>query len=445
MSAEDNLTTNVEQPRTYGAAIGRWSGYMRELFTSRQPPPLGSVDPEKIEAAAREKLSHSPGSFNFVFGNAGSGETYRANRAAFKRWQIVPRMLRDVTFRNIETTLFGVTHSSPILLAPIGTQGILHEDGELATARAAQALGIPMILSGAASRSLEAVAQANGTGHRWFQLYWPVKNEITLSILSRAKKSGYTALVVTVDTMAVGWRPLDIDASFLPFVHSVGCQVALSDPVFMAAQGLEPHTDADAPEFPYDPRRADELSRSGDARTQELMRLAGVWGGQAVNGVFRTWEDVRFLRENWDGPVVVKGIMSVEDAEIAVDEGLEGIIVSNHGGRQIDGSISSLLALERIMQSPKVRAAQASGKLTVLFDSGVRTGSDVFRALALGAQGVLLGRTYVYALAIGGQAGVEELIKSVLAEFELTLGLAGFKNIAEIQGKAGEVTIKVAD
>ena len=131
--------------------------------------------------------------------------------------------------------------------------------------------------------------------------------------------------------MAVGWRPLDIDASFLPFVHSVGCQVALSDPVFMAAQGLEPHTDADAPEFPYDPRRVDELSRSGDARTKELMRLAGAWGGQAVNGVFRTWEDVRFLRKNWEGPVVVKGIMSVEDAEIAVDEGLEGIIVSNHG------------------------------------------------------------------------------------------------------------------
>ncbi|KAI0770659.1 FMN-dependent alpha-hydroxy acid dehydrogenase [Fomes fomentarius] len=442
MSAQAN--SELELPRTYGAALGRWSGYMRELFSSRQPPPLGSVDPDKIEQLARERLRDHSGSFNFVFGNAGSGETYAANRAAFKRWQIVPRMLRDVTYRNIETTLFGVKYPAPLLIAPIGVQGLMHEDGELATARAAESLGIPMILSGAASRSLEAVAKANGNGHRWFQLYWPVKDEFTLSILSRAKASGYSALIVTVDTMAVGWRPFDVDTSFLPFIHSVGCQVALSDPAFMKAQGLDAFTDAEStPEFPYDPRKVDELDKNGDAKTKKLIELAGAWGGQAVNGVFRTWEHVRFLRQNWDGPLILKGILSVEDAEIAVDEGIDGFIVSNHGGRQIDGSISSLLALERIMQSPKVKAAQASGKLTVLFDSGIRSGADIFRAIALGAQGVLLGRTYAYALAIAGQAGVESLVKSILADFELSLGLAGFKNIAEIQGKAGEVTIKV--
>ncbi|KAI0763553.1 FMN-dependent alpha-hydroxy acid dehydrogenase [Trametes elegans] len=443
--ATDSVGTDAANaaPKAYGSAPGRWSGYMREIFASRQPPLLGSVDPDKIEAAAREKLKDSPGSFNFVFGNAGSGETYRNNRKAFGRWQIVPRMLRDVTHRTIETTLFGVIHPSPLIIAPIGAQGILHADGELGTARAAAKLGIPMILSGAASRSMEAVAQANGESHRWYQLYWPVNDEITLSLLSRAKQNGYSALVVTVDTMAIGWRPYDVDSAFLPFIHSVGIQVALSDPAFMRACGHEPFAHDDVPEFPYDPAKFDQLHAQGDAKTKRAVELAAAWGQQAVNGMFRTWEDMRFLRKNWEGPLIIKGIVSVEDAELAIDNAIDGIIVSNHGGRQVDGSISTLLALERIMQSPKVKAAQASGKLTVLFDSGIRSGADMFRAIALGAQGVLLGRTYAYALTVAGQAGVEAHIKSILADFELSLGLSGYRSVEEIWGKAGEVTIKV--
>ncbi|KAI0329024.1 FMN-dependent alpha-hydroxy acid dehydrogenase [Cubamyces sp. BRFM 1775] len=441
--AADIVTNASEEPKAYGSAPGRWSGYARELFASRRPPVLGSVDPDKIEAAAREKLKDSPGSFGFVFGNAGSGETYRNNRAAFGKWQIVPRMLRDVTHRTIETTLFGVPHPSPLIIAPIGCQGILHEDGELATARAAEKLEIPIILSGASTRSIEAVANANGTGHRWYQLYWPVNDGITLSLLRRAKTSGYSALVVTVDTMAIGWRPFDVDSAFLPFLHSVGIQVALSDPEFMKAQGFDPDADTDIPEFPYDPLKLDELYLKGDEKTRRGVRLAAAWGQQAVNGVFRTWEHLKFLRQNWDNTLIVKGIVSVEDAELAIDNGVDAIVVSNHGGRQVDGSISTLLALERIMQSPKVKAAQASGKFTVLFDSGVRSGADIFRAIAIGAQGILLGRTYAYALAVAGQAGVEAHIKSILAEFELTLGLSGYRSIREIQGKAGEVMIKV--
>ncbi|KAI0354824.1 FMN-dependent alpha-hydroxy acid dehydrogenase [Trametes cingulata] len=435
--------TSFEQPKAYGSAPGRWSGYMRELFHSRRPPPLGSVDPDRLEAAAREKLKDSPGTFGFIFGNAGSGETYRNNRGAFAKWQIVPRMLRDVTHRTIETTLFGVTHPSPLVVAPIGCQGIMHPDGELATARAAGGLGIPMILSGAATRSIEAVAKANGSGHRWYQLYWPVDNEITLSILSRAKQNGYTALVVTVDTMAIGWRPYDIDSTFLPFAHSVGIQIALSDPAFMKSQGLDPDADDVIPEFPYDPAQFDELYLKGDEKTRRGVQLAAAWGQQAVNGVFRSWEHLKLLRENWEGPLIVKGIVSVEDAELAIDNAVDGIVVSNHGGRQVDGSISTLLALEHIMASPKVKAAQASGKLTILFDSGIRSGADIFRAIALGAQGVLLGRTYAYALAVAGQAGVEAHIKSILADFELTLGLSGYRSIAEIQGKAVDVMVKV--
>ncbi|KAI8986151.1 FMN-dependent alpha-hydroxy acid dehydrogenase [Trametes punicea] len=433
-------TTN---PIVACSASGRWSGYMRELFATRRPPPLGTVDPDKIEAAAREKLKDSPGSFNFVFGNAGSGETYRNNRAAFKKWQIVPRMLRDVTERTIETTLFGVKHPSPLVIAPLGVQGILHADGELATARAAAKLGIPMVVSCAASRSIEAVAKANGDGPRWFQLYWPKNDDVTLSILSRAKNNGYSALVVTLDTMTLAWRPYDVDTSFSPFLHSIGNQVALSDPAFMKLQGLELNAEDAVPEFPYDPAKFDELSMRGDEKARRAMRLAAAWGEQAVNGVFRSWEQLKFLRKNWAGPLILKGILSVVDAELAIDNAADGIIVSNHGGRQVDGAIPSLLALEHIMKSPKVKAAQASGKFTVLFDSGIRHGADIFRAIALGAQGVCLGRTYAYALAVGGQEGVEAHIKSILADFELTFALAGFRNVAEIQGKAGEVMIKV--
>ncbi|KAH9939345.1 FMN-dependent alpha-hydroxy acid dehydrogenase [Epithele typhae] len=433
--------------KSYGSAPGKWSAFARELLATRKRPLLGSVDPSKFEEKAREKLKDYPDSFNFVFGYAGTGETYRANRNEFARWQIVPRMLRDVTHRDLSTTLFGVTYATPLLIAPIGCQTVMHADAECATARAAGALGIPLVLSGAASRSLEQVAEANGPGsHRWFQLYWPLNEDITLSLLSRTKQSGYSALVITVDTMAIGWRYLDLDSGYLPFAHGLGIQIALSDPKFMELHGAgaAPHTDeSEILPFPYDPAEIDKLVASGDAHIKEMMRLAAAWGSEAVNGTFRTWQDVRFLRKHWEGPLVVKGILSPEDAEIAIDEGIDGIIVSNHGGRQIDGSISSLYALERIMQSPIVKSAQASNKFAVLMDGGIRSGADMLRAIALGAQAVLLGRTYAYGLAIAGQEGVEAVIKTILAEFELSLGLAGHKSVADICGKAGEVTIKV--
>ncbi|KAM5540799.1 hypothetical protein V8D89_005443 [Ganoderma adspersum] len=443
VAASAGSSNSSQDQRSYGASIGHWSGYVRELFSNPNGPPLGSVEPDKIEEAAREKLKDSPGAWGFLFGNAGTGETHRANRNAFARWQIVPRMLRDVTHRNIETTLFGITYPSPLLIAPIGAQSCFHPDAELATARAAGALNVPLVVSGASSRSLEAIAEANGPNSgRWFQIYWPRSDVYALSLLTRAKAGGYSALVVTVDTMSIGWRPADLDRAFLPFVHGVGIQIGLSDPAFMAAQGKEPHPEADAPRFPYDAAKVRELYAQGDKLTRERVDLAVEWGKEVVNGTYRTWEDVRFLRKNWEGPVVVKGLLAVQDIEIAIDEGIDGVIVSNHGGRQVDGSISSLVALERIMKSQKVREAQASGKFTILFDSGIRTGSDIFRALALGAQGVLLGRPYAYGLAIAGQAGVEAAVKTILADFELTLGLAGHKTVADIQGKADEVLIR---
>jgi lactate 2-monooxygenase len=298
-----------------------------------------------------------------------------------------------------------VKHPSPLFIAPIGVQGMVHPDGELATARAARALGVPFIMSTASTRSIEKVAEANGDGHRWYQLYWsvalapctfryrltttsprPKSNEIALSIMSRAKQSGFTGLVITLDTMILGWRPHDLDKSFIPFLHGVGIQVGTSDPVFMARQGLEPVHEE--PKFPYDQDALDAAAAAGDAVAERGLRLGKAWLGEANSGQFRSWEEVKLIRDNWDGPLVLKGIQSVQDAERAVEIGCDGIVVSNHGGRQIDGAIPSLHALDRICRSEKIKAAKEKG-FTVLFDSGIRTGSDIIKALALGAQAIL--------------------------------------------------------
>lgn len=420
-----------------------WSDYMNECYHGRRPPAIGTVDVKKVEEAARERLKDRQDAFMYVFGNAGTHETYHANRKELNKWKVIPRQLRDVTHRNIETTIFGVTYPSPLFLAPIGVHGIVHADGELATAAAAQEVGVPMILSTVSSRSLEAVAQANGSGHRWFQLYWPLVPEITLSFMDRAKKAGYSALVVTVDTMSLGWRPHDIDTAYLPFYHAVGAQVALTDPTFMELYGLAPYAHDDVPAFPYDPAAFDARVRDGDPKALELLRLGDEWMGHLAEGVYRTWGELAFIRKHWEGPLVVKGILSVEDAELALDAGMDGIVVSNHGGRQIDGAIPAIWALEQICRSPKVKAAQLSGRFTVLTDSGIRTGTDIFRAIAIGAQGVLLGRSYIYGLAVGGKGGVETVIRSILAEFEITMGLCGHNSIAEIWGRADKVMVKI--
>ncbi|CDO72216.1 hypothetical protein BN946_scf184970.g68 [Trametes cinnabarina] len=370
-----------------------WSNFMRDSYLGRAPPPCGTVNFQKLEAAAREKLRNREDAFLYVFGNAGTDETFHDNRKELSKWKLVPRQLRDVTHRSIETTIFGQKYPSPLFLAPIGVQGIVHREAELATAAAARELGVPMILSTAASRSIEAVAQANGTGQRWFQLYWPLNPEITLSLLKRAKENGYTTLVVTLDTMSLGWRPHDIDTAYLPFYHAVGAQIGLTDPVFMKGFGMEPFAHDDVPEFPYDPAKFDERIKQGDKKAAELCRLGVEWVHQVAEGVYHTWDQLAFVRKHWDGPLVLKGVLSVEDAELAINAGADGIVVSTHGGRQIDGSIPALWALEKICQAPRVQQAQLSGRFTVLYDSGIRTGTDIFRAIAIGAQGVL--RTYL--------------------------------------------------
>jgi len=369
--------------------------------------------------------------------SAGLGSTARANREAFEKYKIIPRMLRDCTQRDLSVTLFGTKYPAPVILGPVGVQGIVHCDAETASARAASTCGIPFVLSTAATRSIEDIAKEGGEGPKWFQLYWPKTEDLCLSLLSRAKSNGYKVLVVTLDTMLIGWRPEDLRRGYLPFLHGVGCQIGFSDPVFMAKHDL-PITHAH-PTLPYNQDMTNQVLKSENESSyretlSQRSSLSLSWVLEHINsGWFHTWEQMKLLRNNWEGPLVLKGIQSVEDAEMALDAGCDGIVVSNHGGRQVDGAIGSLDALAMIMKSEKILAAQAAGKFTVLFDSGIRTGPDVLKALALGAQAVLIGRLYMYGLALKGEEGVESVIKQLLSDTSVTMGLSGYNSVEQVR------------
>ena len=378
----------------------QWGAYQNEIYLQglADQVPMFTTDGTRLEEAARGTLESGP--FGYVAGGAGSGATVRANREAFDRWRIVPRMLTDATKRDLTTTVLGTSMPAPVLLAPVGVQSIVHPDGELATARAAAALGVPMILSTASSHTIEDVAESNGDGPRWFQLYWPNDNDVTISILSRAKAAGFTTLVLTLDTWTLAWRTADLDQAYLPFIRGIGTAIPFSDPAFRA--GLE-------------------KSPEEDPQTAILKWIP------TFTGTDKRWDQLPFLREHWDGPIVLKGIQHVDDARRASDAGMDGIVVSNHGGRQVDGAVAALDVLPEI-------AAAVGDRLAVLFDSGVRTGADVVKALALGAQAVLIGRSYAYGLALGGEAGVRHVVRSLLADLDLTLALSGHRTPAELSG-----------
>jgi lactate 2-monooxygenase len=336
--------------------------------------------------------------YDYLEGGAGSGDTMRANRAAFDRWRIVPRFLRNVASRDLSATILGQHLPVPVSLAPIGVQGIFHPDGELPAARAAASLGIPFVVSSASSRTMEEVAGAMQQSNRWFQLYWPRDDELAQSLLDRAARAGYQAIVITVDTFFLGWRERDIQNAYLPFVYGEGLANYVSDPAFCAAVGGDPRADP--------------------ART--LQYFVSVFSDAA-----RTWADLARLTQTTRLPILVKGILHPDDARRALDAGVAGVIVSNHGGRQLDGAIAALDALPSI-------ADAVGDRTTVLFDSGIRRGADVFKAIALGAKAVLLGRPYAYGLAVNGEEGVREVLMNLIADIDLTLGLAGCSNFAEL-------------
>jgi lactate 2-monooxygenase len=369
-----------------------FADYYREIYAlglAGETPSI-PVSVAELERAAIEAME--PNAAAYICAGAGDEGTMDANREAFRRQRIVPRMLRDVAERDLSTTVLDTEMPAPLMLAPIGVQKVAHEDGELATARAAAALGLPMIASTASYFTLEEIAEAGGEGPRWFQLYWPNDKRLVESFVERAERAGYGAIVVTVDTFIPGWKPRDLQRAWLPFLQGSGNANFFQDPVFRA-----------------------DLEKTPE---EDLGAATGHYLGVYVNPSL-TWDDLGWLRELTSLPILVKGIQHVEDAREAARRGLDGIVVSNHGGRQVDGAIGSLDALPAI--------AEAVGDdLTILFDSGIRGGADVLKALALGADAVLLGRPYVWGLALEGQAGVETVLKMVLAELDLTMALCGY-------------------
>ncbi|WP_216325160.1 lactate 2-monooxygenase [Deinococcus aestuarii] len=397
--------------------------YVRGLGGERPRVP---VNPERLEAAARAKLS--PPDFAYLAGGAGTERTMRANLAAFERVRLFPRRLSGTRERDLSVELLGHTFPTPLLLAPIGVLECAHPQADLAVARAAAEEGVPFVFSSQASVPMEACARAMGESPRLFQLYWGTDDEVTRSFVRRAEGCGARAIVLTLDTTLLGWRPRDLDLGHLPFLRGRGIAQYLSDPVFRSR--LETPLPASAVQPPRTPallRAGAELAAKGRAfgLSSAQVRAAAARFTATYTRPDLGWDDVSRLREWTRLPLLLKGILHPEDAREAARRGVDGVIVSNHGGRQIDGEVAALDALPGVVE--------AAGELPVLFDSGVRTGSDVAKALALGARAVLLGRPYAYGLAVAGEAGVREVIGNVLAELDLTLGLLGVRAARDLE------------
>ncbi|KZT58378.1 FMN-dependent alpha-hydroxy acid dehydrogenase [Calocera cornea HHB12733] len=390
--------------------------YQRDIFKAGSYGVLSSfsTDPDKLESLAKEKLSER--GWLYASSNAGLSLTHQSNRRSFSSYSILPRMLVPTLTRDISTTLFGHRIPAPICFAPIGVNAIYHPDGELAVAKVAGELGLPYCLSTASSKAVEDVAAANAAGGpKFFQLYLPHNWELAESLLRRAWNSGFDVCIMTVDTDHLAWRHGDLAQANYAFYYGIGNEMGWSDPVFrkyLEEKGIDPKT---------------------DPRTAGRAWIDTIWHGKAhswedLPRVIRLWKDISGGR-----PFLLKGIQHPSDALLALDHGCDGIVVSNHAGRQVDGAVGSLEVLPEIVDAVK-------GRMTVLFDSGIRTGADVFKALALGADAVLVGRLWIYGLSIQGEHGVRHVIKSLLAEFDILMDVAGYKSLKDVDRKALRVS-----
>ncbi len=438
----------VKRPETSAGREAQSAIYRDGVSGHRPRVPVAWPE---LERAARRHMSRA--AFAYIAGSAGLERTDAANTAAFRRHRIVPRVLRDVAHRDQSIELFGERRPTPFFLAPIGVLDLAHPAADAAAARAAARAGIPAVLSNQASTPMEVVARAMDAGRtphdtaaRWFQLYWSSSDELVASFVTRAERAGCEAIVVTLDTHVLGWRPRDLDLGYLPFSRGRGIAQYTSDPVFQRlvqervdaasrAAALRPDP-ADATPAPrtritpatiasfasilrHHPGRMLDNARSPLPRAS-VETFLDVFANPAL-----TWERIAFLRERTTLPIVLKGLLHPEDAVRAVESGVDGVVVSNHGGRQIDGEIASLDALPGVVEA-------VAGRIPVLFDSGIRSGADAVIALALGATAVGIGRPYAYALAIAGEEGVHELLRNFSAELDITMGLAGATSIAEL-------------
>ncbi len=428
------MTGRVEKVTEGIGRVAQSAIYRAGSFGHRPAVP---TDGARLEAAAERAMSRR--GFAYVAGSAGSEATARANREAFGRWQVVPRVLVDTSERDLSVELLGRRHDAPLLVSPIGVLSAAHRDADLAVARAARAQGVTPVLSTQASVPMEAVADALGGTGFWYQLYWSRDDDLCASLVRRAEACGAEALVVTLDTTYLGWRPRDLDLGHLPFARGEGIAQYTSDPVFRrlvaarvaAASGAD--TEPQPRPTPAAVRTLLSMSRNHPGPTREnvtspVPRAAVETFLDVFSRPSLTWADLPRLRELTALPVVLKGVLHPDDAGRAVDEGVEAVWVSNHGGRQVDRSVAALDALPGVVEAVRSR----SSAVPVLFDSGVRSGADAFVALALGASAVGIGRPHVYGLALAGEAGVAEVLRNIAAELDLTLALTGCRNVADV-------------
>lgn len=411
--------------------------YQRFIYLSGFSGQKPKIAPDwtRLEKDALAKMS-APAA-NYIFGGAGTQQTMVNNRLGFKQYRIIPKMLVNVEQRNTKLTLFNQVFPAPFWLSPIGVSELVHPDGDIAIAKACATTGIPMVFSNQASVSMEACAAVMGDSPRFFQLYWSKSRELVASFVKRAESCGCSGIIVTLDTQMLGWRTKDLELAYLPFLQGKGIAQYTSDPVFQSL--LDESLNKPASEADFKPKlslstlrnlvacvnsypgKESFLKKLRSRRPLAAVKLfTGIYSNPAL-----TWNDLAVLREMTALPIILKGILHPDDARMALDHHVDGIIVSNHGGRQIDGAIGAIEALPAIIEVVK-------GEIPVLLDSGIRGGADVFMALALGATAVGLGRPYIYGLAIDGEKGVETVIRQLQADFELTMGLSGCCNLQEI-------------
>lgn len=361
------------------------------LFKDLSPDDTFPISFDELEQAAANILPKNP--FGYVRSGAGGEQTLRQNQSAFQKYSIIPRFLKDVSKLDTSIELFGKKYPTPLLAAPVGVLQMISPEGELAVARALKDLNITYIQSTVSSYSIEEIALAAPDSSKWFQLYWaPEDPKISYSMVKRAEQAGYEAIVLTIDTMMLGWRETDMRNQFSPISEGYGKGNWATDPAFLNS-------------IPND--------------NSETI-IEGILGN--LYHPTLQWANVKALKEHTKLPILIKGILHPEDAKLAIENGADGIVVSNHGGRQLDGVIPSIDALPAIVEA-------VNGQIPVLFDSGIRRGADVVKALALGANAVLIGRPFVYGLAIAGEEGVKRVFSSILKETEVTLSMAGITNV----------------
>lgn len=355
---------------------------------------------------ARAESAMPPSILNYVQGGCGDEHTQDINATAFQNWGMVPRMLVDTTKRDLSIELFGCKLHSPLFMSPIGVTGLCTQDGhgDIAAARASAETGVPLTISTLTNDPMEEVIKAAGDTPAFYQLYTPKNPDLAASLVSRAEKAGYKAIIVTLDTWVTGWRPRDLNAGNFPQLRGHVLQNYFSDPVFRSLLSAKPEDD---------PRSATLL-----------------WA--SLFGKVLTWDDLSWLRSLTKLPIALKGICHPDDARRAVDAGVDAIYCSNHGGRQANGGISAIDMLPDVVK--------ASGNTPVLFDSGIRSGTDVVKALALGARAVGVGRPYCYGLALGGAEGAAHVLKSILAEADLMMAVNGYPTIADVRAAGAKRT-----